>query len=107
MKVIINVKKGSAYAKYNGLTFPVVDCYPDDNNKPKSFLTVALNEHAQNVDFNIKEISIVDLQTESQSVYDAVNWNGGNADQRRRNRFLSNYIYLHKIKFEPVYNCLP
>ena len=55
MKAIINVQKGSAYAKYNGLTFEVRELMSS---------TIALDMNGQTTDFNFDEVLIVDLINE-------------------------------------------
>jgi 3-deoxy-D-arabino-heptulosonate 7-phosphate (DAHP) synthase class II len=100
MKAIItNIKKRSAYAKYNGLTFEVKEVLstlialqiPDENGK--------LNT----VDFTFKEVMIVDFEQELQRAYCNANWD--NKYLRHFNN-LKNYQEIKKIqKIHLQYNC--
>lgn len=93
MKAIVNVNKESAYAKYNGLTFEIVE-----------FLNtmLALNIDGRTTDFNYKEVIILDFQKEMQEAYDDYNWD------RSRARYLDlkKYRDANTINFTPKYTAV-
>jgi hypothetical protein len=60
MKAIVNVSKGSAYAKYNGLTFEVRQLLNE---------VVALVINEQTVDFYFKEVVIVEVKKELENAF--------------------------------------
>lgn len=97
MRAIVNVKKGSAYAKYNGLTFEVSETRADTWNEKTR---ITLNINGANTDFSENEVIIVDFANEIQKAYDNVNW-----DASRYEPYNTLKIYGKKrgVKFEPTY----
>ncbi len=57
MKAIVNVSKGSAYSKYNLLTFDVLSNL------------ISLNIQGKTVDFQHKEVIIVDIEEEFKKAF--------------------------------------
>lgn len=91
MKAIVNVKKGSAYAHLNGLTFEVVEVLTT---------LFALDINGVKTDFGQKEVVIVAFQKELQQAFDDANWG-------YKNNYISLKCYAecNGITFSPEYNC--
>lgn len=64
MQAILNVNSGSAYAKYNGLTFEVKEVLNG---------IVALKINSNTVDFSFAEVLIVDIKSNCQVQLDLFN----------------------------------
>jgi hypothetical protein len=92
MKAIINLPKSSVYAKYNYLTFEVVEVLSK---------IIAININGTTTDFGHKEVLIVDINTELQKEYDSYNW-GSKNNFKNLELYAFNNGILHR---EPEYNC--
>lgn len=95
MKAVLNASRFSNNSQYNGLTFDVV----------------SLNQHTftllidgKEVEFEYKEIILIDFQAEYQRTYDAYNWNSSST-LGVCYHYLKAYAEEHWIKFTPEYNC--
>jgi len=90
MRVILKVKKESAYAKYNGLTFNV-----------KEFLNglLALDINGKTVDFGFKEVLIVDFKNELNTAFTSVTKEYKEQEVNRFKR-LNNYAEVNGIDNE-------
>ena len=95
MRAIVKVNKNSAFSHLNGLTFDVKEVLSN---------IISLDVDGITVDFSFKEVMIVDIQQESQRLYDLCNWYG-NIDMLVKFNKLNDYKEQNKIKFELVYNC--
>ena len=93
MKAILNVNHNSAYSHQNLLTFNV--------NMIVSENLINLNFKGFTADFSAKEIIVIDFEKEMQAAFDDFNFSGNS----KRYNFLKNYQEIHKIKFEPIFNC--
>lgn len=92
MKAIINVKKGSAYSKFNGLTFDIAEMF-------KTGVSIkGLNpEFPDNkTDFGFSEVIIVDIQKE---ISISNEFAGCDADHRLNLVRLQNYCIQNGIKY--------
>lgn len=98
MRAIVNVKKGSAYAKYNGLTFEVAETRADEWNEKKSRITLKIKD--VNVDFALEEVIISDFQKEIQRAYDDKNWDSSKYEPYNTLRI---YGRVKRLNFEPTY----
>jgi len=92
MKAIVNVNKKSAYSKYNGLTFDVIDVMST---------IISLNIDNRTVDFSHKELFIVDINNELQREYDNYNWGSKTyLNQLKLYCAFNDIVYIN-----PKYNC--
>lgn len=97
MKAIIKVSKHSAYAKYNGQSFEVVEVL-------SQLIALAIpNECGQyyTTDFGFSEVKILDIQKEMQQAYDNFNW----GSDCRTFAGLQGYCQIKKISPQIQYNC--
>ena len=96
MKAIINVKKGSAYAKLNGHTFAITALY-------NTSVDLAIPNEIGKVittSFGFEEIIICDLQNVIQSAYDRYNWDGTTTYIK-----LQAYCAVKNYQVDVKYNC--
>lgn len=103
MRAIVNIRKSSAYAEYNGLTFEVAETKANtQSEKVRITLKIFRKDIGKevSVDFSENEVIIVDFQKEIQKAYDDVNW-----DASRYEPYNTLQIYGKKkgLNFEPTY----
>lgn len=106
MRAIVNVKKGSGYSKFNGLTFEVKEYFSNIvclkiplQYNPEDFISV---------DFTLNEVFIVDIQTSIKALKNQIEFMNGLDEekappklvQRFKNElnFLQNYCSYKKIQ---------
>ena len=95
MKAILKVKKGSSYARYNGLTFNV--------NSIIGTQLLNLQMDGYTADFSIYELLIVDVQHELQLAYDEINW--GYQQSVKKLDMLRRYTIENSINVsDPIFN---
>jgi hypothetical protein len=99
MKAIVNVNKGSNYARFNGLTFEVAEVLSQ-----QVAILIPSKELGKDVttDFGHSEIIIVDIEKELQKAYDNYNWG---SDIRTYKNLEAYCIKRGIITLKPNYNC--
>ena len=96
MRAIVNVKKGSGYSRFNGLTFEVKEFFlnivclkiPLQYN-PEDFISV---------DFTLNEVFIVDIQPSIKALKNQIEFMNGLDEEKDELNFLENYCKVKKIQ---------
>lgn len=88
MKAILKVNKNSSYSHLNGHTFKVNMFIGD------KLINLQFEDHT--ADFSNKEVFIVDVQSEMQSLYNSHNWYGGSGNRIQLD-WLEKYCLVNNI----------